>query len=155
MNSRRPHSIASSARASSVAGTSSRATFWSSMKPFSRNPRQKPSTTYASEASERSLTNPTTGIAGCCALAASGQATAAEKADELAPLHVMTPSPRTNAEYSRSKPCIAAKAGRSCPVGVSRVGPKQAAASPDVRFASDSDQTGAAQRSDALCQYRK
>jgi hypothetical protein len=28
---------------------------------------------------------------------------------------------------------------------------KQAATSPDVRFTSDSDQTGASQRSDALC----
>src|SRR5262245_22268893 len=31
---------------------------------------------------------------------------------------------------------------------------KQAAASPDVRFTSNSDQTGASQRSDALCQQR-
>ena len=31
--------------------------------------------------------NPTTGIAGCCALAASGHA--AENGDELAPLHVV------------------------------------------------------------------
>jgi hypothetical protein len=64
------------------------------------------------------------------------------------------PKPKTNAEYSRSKPCIAAKAGRSCPVGVIRVGSKQAAASPDVRFTSDSDHTGASQRSDALCHKR-
>ena len=31
---------------------------------------------------------------------------------------------------------------------------KQAAASPDVRFTSNSDQAGASQRSDALCQNR-
>jgi hypothetical protein len=38
-----------------------------------------------------------------------------------------------------------------CLQGGIRVGPKQAAALPDVRFTSDSDQTGASQRSDALC----
>src|SRR5262245_38430983 len=39
----------------------------------------------------------------------------------------------------------------SLPQRVSSVGPKQEAASPDVRFTSDSDQTSASQRSDALC----
>jgi hypothetical protein len=46
------------------------------------------------------------------------------------------------------------KFGGQCLSWVIRVGPKQAAASPDVRFTSDSDQTGASQRSDALCQSR-
>jgi len=33
----------------------------------------------------------------------------------------MTPRPKDYAEYSRWKPCLAAKAGRSCPVGVKPV----------------------------------
>src|SRR5215813_2016971 len=36
---------------------------------------------------------------------------AAEQANELAPLHLDDPKPKDYAEYSRSKPCIAAKAG--------------------------------------------
>src|SRR5262249_29008997 len=43
---------------------------------------------------------------------------AAEQANELGPLHLDDSKPKDHAEYSRSKPCIAAKAGRSCPVGV-------------------------------------
>src|SRR6516225_5066369 len=41
---------------------------------------------------------------------------AAEQANELAPLHLDDSEPKDYAEYSRSKPWIAAKAGRSCPV---------------------------------------
>src|SRR5262249_48285657 len=41
---------------------------------------------------------------------------AAEQANELAPLHLDDSKPKDYAEYSRSKPCIAAKARRSCPV---------------------------------------
>src|SRR5215813_2552396 len=37
---------------------------------------------------------------------------AAEQANELAPLHLDDPKPKDYAEYSRSKPCIAAKARR-------------------------------------------
>src|SRR5215470_20066319 len=36
---------------------------------------------------------------------------AAEQANELAPLHLDEPKPKDYAEYSRSAPCIAAKAG--------------------------------------------
>jgi hypothetical protein len=40
---------------------------------------------------------------------------AAQQCDELAPLHRADPKPKDHAEYSRSRPCIAAKAARSCP----------------------------------------
>src|SRR5262245_23015087 len=43
---------------------------------------------------------------------------AAEQRDELAPLHRADPKPKDHGEYSRSGPCIAAKAARSCPLWV-------------------------------------
>jgi hypothetical protein len=43
---------------------------------------------------------------------------AAQSQDELAPFHRDDPKPEDHAEYSRSRPCIAAKAGCSCPLWV-------------------------------------
>jgi hypothetical protein len=64
---------------------------------------------------------------------------AAEQANELAPLHLDDPRPKDYAEYSRSKPRIAAKAGRSCPVGVISDQGGQSHSTVDVRFASKAD----------------
>jgi hypothetical protein len=41
---------------------------------------------------------------------------AAQSQDELATFHRADPKPEDHAEYSRSRPCIAAKAVRSCPL---------------------------------------
>ena len=51
------------------------------------------------------LRNPITGIAGCCARAASGQRRrAAEQRDELAPLHSITSSARASSVGGTSRP---------------------------------------------------
>ena len=52
------------------------------------------------------LSNPITGIAGCCAYAASGHARcrAAEQRDELAPLHSITSSARASSVGGMVRP---------------------------------------------------
>jgi len=64
----------------------------------------------------------------------------------------MPPSSLGARTHIRQQTCCAAGFQFGlCRLWVNRVGPKQAAASPDVRFTSDSDQT---ERSDALCHSR-
>src|SRR5262249_46405207 len=50
---------------------------WPSTKPVSRKPCRNASSTYTESSGDRLLKNPITGIAGCCARAASGHAAAA------------------------------------------------------------------------------
>jgi hypothetical protein len=52
------------------------ATFWPSTKPVSLRPRRKAAVWTSASFGERLLSNPTIGIADCCARAASGQLTA-------------------------------------------------------------------------------
>src|SRR6516165_8546288 len=59
----------------------------------SRRPLRKASIKLRYASAEEGWRNPITGIAGCCARAASGHAArrATEKRDELAPLHCLPP----------------------------------------------------------------
>ena len=50
---------------------------------------------------------------------------AAKERNELSPFHRADPKPKDHREYSRSGPCIAAKAVRACPIWVIFVRPKR------------------------------
>src|SRR5262249_37707820 len=66
----------------------------------------------------------------------------AEKSDELAPPHgglPQGPRPRSRIDYSRSGPCIAAKAGRLFPLWVIFVRSARSRRSQHVRFAPKAD----------------
>jgi hypothetical protein len=64
---------------------------------------------------------PTAGIAACCARAASGHATDAPPTNAMnSRRFIALTKPKDHGEYSRSRPCIAAKAACSCPLWVKR-----------------------------------
>jgi hypothetical protein len=92
------------------------AMFWPSTNPASLRPWRKAATKCAEPAAAVLRRNPITGIAGCCARAAKGQAAAlpssAMKSRRLTGSPQSQPS-RT--DYSRSGPCIAARSGNLCP----------------------------------------
>ena len=81
------------------------ATFWPSTKPASLKPWRNACYQIGVGPGDRPLRNPITGIAGCCARAASGQRRrTAEQRDELAPLHSITSSARASRRRRISRP---------------------------------------------------
>ena len=79
----------------------------------------------------------------------------ANERDELPPPHGTHPKPKDHGPYySRSGPCIAAKATRWCPLRVMSVGSTRRNAPPYVRYASNTDRSFASQPTVAKCQKR-
>jgi hypothetical protein len=121
---------------------------WTSAALF-RSPSESPATSDRNMATRGRR-------AACCARAASGHAADAPPSSVINARR-LTCSPQSQpsrTDYSRSGSCIAAKVDHSCPVRVNRFGSIRPRCTRNVRFCSNSVQTLAAQRNDALCQIR-
>lgn len=76
----------------------------------------------------------------CCAPAATGHVAATpSNVMNSRRFIAMTRKPKEHPEYSRSRPCIAAKEVRSCPLWVIRDQSVRSPQWPHVRFTSNSD----------------
>src|SRR5260370_18215906 len=71
---------------------------WPSTKPVSRKPCRNASSTYTESSGDRLLKNPITGIAGCCACAASGHAAPAPPSSVMNS-RLLIRSPRRRGEH--------------------------------------------------------